>query len=146
MLWRQFSTTFLRSAARQRIPVTHVVKVLRREGISFRYKEMLDVYRAELPRAEAIARYKYIPNRYRIPKTLMEKARWKIRDNYQYETYWQMRDKQTGQEYLSPHRALSSTNLSYDRLYEQERDIMRERGESLVAEVGEMYITRVLIR
>lgn len=125
MVWRQFGATFLRYAARERIPVTHVVSLLRREGIAFRYSEMLETYRTYLSAEERAIRFKYIPKKYRIPRTLIHKAPFAIGDNYRYQTSWLMRDKTTGEEWLYNRNMTHPEHLSPSRVYsELEKTVM----------------------
>ena len=104
--------SFLRQMAERAVPVSSAVRYLRGQGISFRYQEMLKVYRifAHLP--EVRDAYKFIPKKFRIPAKLFGKGIGFMTKDFLYEGGFTLRSKETGKTFTKPARISSDYHLS----------------------------------
>jgi len=139
--WKQFAQTFLRSMAKEAVPVTRAVEYLRAEKISFRYAEMLKYYRTYSKQLEVVDRYKYIPKKYCIPPEMIARPHPFQSKDYLYEGSVKIRVRATGYEALVPSRVSSDFNLSRGRAEEELMEVSRREFDAYGIDVVESELT-----
>ena len=146
ILWKQFATSFLRSMAEKAVPVTEAVRFMRTAGISFRYTEMLSLYRkfAHLP--EVRDAYKYIPKIYRLPKDLFGKPFEFMSRNFLYEGGFTLKDKETGKIFTKPARIASDYHLSQSAIERESLKLAEEGFDKYNWEVIDFEVTGAFAR
>jgi len=141
ILWKQFAESFLRSAAERAIPVTSVVKLLRAEGISFRYQDMLRTYRTYTHLPEVRDAYKYIPKIFRLPKSMFATAHPFQSKEFLYEGGFRLKNTVTGEVFTKPVRLPSDNWLTPNQIAEKSLEISEEGFEGYNWEVIDFGVT-----
>jgi len=141
ILWKQFAQNFLRSAAEKAVPVTQVVKLLRGEGIGFRYTDMLKTYRTYAHLPEVRDAYKYIPKIFRLPKEMFATAHPFQSKTFLYEGGFRLKNTVTGEVFTKPVRLPSDNWLTPNQIAEKSLEISEEGFEGYNWEVTDFNIT-----
>lgn len=139
--WKQFAQTFLRSMAVSKIPVGTAITELIKRGISFRRTDMLRLYRSYAKVTELKDLYKFVPNKYRIPKDLFATSHLFQSKDFLYEGIFTILDRSTGQIFTKPLRLASEYWLTPQRIFEGAIELSEEGFKGYNWQIQEFGIT-----